>query len=210
MKAEAVDERTGNWEVDFPAYRVYFFSADGATDTNRVVEARDVHQVFDWADAQARGRRYILYVEVEDAREIGLLQLAGGDPNDLTIRAGYHRPISADCDSRTPGAQGTRPRVSARVEASSRLWKPSTSHCATRESTCGAQSRRSGSANPSIGSRTSPFLTQRSGSSHRVRRCSASCASCLMAGRLWPSSPPSALASLAHARALNVALAKDS
>jgi hypothetical protein len=29
MKAEAVDERTGNWEVDFPAYRVYFFSADG-------------------------------------------------------------------------------------------------------------------------------------------------------------------------------------
>jgi hypothetical protein len=42
------------------------------------------------------------------------------------------------------------------------------------------------------------------------RRCSASCASCLMAGRLWPSSPPSTLASLAHARALNVALAKDS
>jgi hypothetical protein len=40
-----------------------------------------VHQVFDWADAQARGRRYIVYVEVEDAREIGLLQLAGGDPN---------------------------------------------------------------------------------------------------------------------------------
>jgi hypothetical protein len=81
MKAEAVDERTGNWEVDFPAYRVYFFSADGATDTYRVVEARDVHQVFDWADAQARGRRYIVYVEVEHAREIGLLQLAGGDPN---------------------------------------------------------------------------------------------------------------------------------
>jgi hypothetical protein len=40
-----------------------------------------VHQVFDWADAQARGRRYIVYVEVEHAREIGLLQLAGGDPN---------------------------------------------------------------------------------------------------------------------------------
>jgi hypothetical protein len=119
---------------------------------------------------------------------------------DLTIRAGYHRPISADCDSRTPGAQGTVHAFSARVEASSRLWKPSTSHCATRESTCGAQSRRSGSANPSIGSRTSPFLTQRSGSSHRVRRCGASCASCLMARRLWPSSPPSALASLAHAK----------
>src|SRR6478672_12569939 len=81
MKAGAVDERTGNWEVEFPAYRVYFFSADGATDTYRVVEARDVHQVFRWADTQARGRRYVVYVEVEDARGIGLRQLTGDDPN---------------------------------------------------------------------------------------------------------------------------------
>jgi hypothetical protein len=92
VKIEPVDERVVGWNVDFPTYQVYFFDGGpprraggvyGATTyTYRITEAHNVHQVFAWADANAQGRRFIVYVEWDDSRlGTGVLQLCGDDQN---------------------------------------------------------------------------------------------------------------------------------
>lgn len=92
MRAVPVDERTGGFEVDFPDYRVYFFERTGermpeggtyptAVYSYLLTEVHNVHQALAWADANARGRRHIVYAVVERGDVPGLLQLSGDDPN---------------------------------------------------------------------------------------------------------------------------------
>lgn len=70
MKHRIIDPRDGVSEIDFPAYRVYFFDSDGATEEWQLVEARDVSEVIVWADSQQR--TYKLYVEWPLATGAGL------------------------------------------------------------------------------------------------------------------------------------------
>ncbi|GIT78490.1 hypothetical protein LLS1_01590 [Leifsonia sp. LS1] len=80
VAAEGVDPRDVSWEVEDPAYRVYFHGPAGRADEWRVTDARSVNEVVAWANERADGRSYVLYVEVKTA-ETGLVRLDGFDPN---------------------------------------------------------------------------------------------------------------------------------
>lgn len=96
MKVESVSEQVVRWESAFPAYQVYFFERGGRqgggkrhpggtieamTYSYRITDAHNVHQVFAWADANAQGRPFIVYVEHDDAHlGVGVLQLSGDNP----------------------------------------------------------------------------------------------------------------------------------
>lgn len=80
VAAEGVDPRDVSWEVEDPAYRVYFHGRAGHADEWRVTGARSVNEVVAWANERADGRSYVLYVEVKTA-ETGLVRLDGFDPN---------------------------------------------------------------------------------------------------------------------------------
>jgi hypothetical protein len=93
MRVQSVREDIASWRTDFPEYQVYFFEPGlrmpeggtypAATSTYLLTGFRNVHHVMGWADQNAHGRRYIVYVVVDDPRatEYGLLQLCGDDPN---------------------------------------------------------------------------------------------------------------------------------
>jgi hypothetical protein len=84
MKAEGFDERehTGAFEIDFPSYVVYFFRGT-SLDSIRLTEVHNVHQALAWADANAQGRRFVLFAEVARPwakdEPLGLVQLCGDD-----------------------------------------------------------------------------------------------------------------------------------
>jgi hypothetical protein len=76
-----IDPRDQRWEVDTPAYRVYFHDARGTSDEYELTGA-DVTEVLAWAEAERRGRTYVAYVCATSRDGLGLLRLAGADPND--------------------------------------------------------------------------------------------------------------------------------
>jgi hypothetical protein len=86
MRAQLVDPRDTQWEVDRPAYRVYFWrQLDGGVDAGWAseewqIEGADVREVLAWADADASRRPYILYVCSTSDGEPGLIRLSGQDP----------------------------------------------------------------------------------------------------------------------------------
>ena len=75
----AVDPRDQTWEVDRPRYRVYFHDTNGASDEHEITGA-DVGEVIAWAETRRGPRTYVLYVCV-DSDGLGLVRLAGADPN---------------------------------------------------------------------------------------------------------------------------------
>jgi hypothetical protein len=79
--ALAVDPRDSSWSVDRPIYRVYFFGTAGASDEWRLDGADSIHQIIEWADANASGRDYVVYVEVGGTPSRGLVRLVGLDPS---------------------------------------------------------------------------------------------------------------------------------
>jgi hypothetical protein len=79
MDVIAVDPRDETWAVDRPRYRVYFHEVNGTSDEYEVTGA-DVDEVIAWAEKQAGQRTYVLYVCVP-ANGLGLVRLAGADPN---------------------------------------------------------------------------------------------------------------------------------
>ncbi len=88
VEIKSVDPRDQTWEVDRPSYRVYFHEADGASDEYEV-SGTDVGEALAWAE-QRRGRRsYVLYACIP-SRGLGLVRLAGTDPNE----ASPHTPAS--------------------------------------------------------------------------------------------------------------------
>jgi hypothetical protein len=95
MRAEPVDPRDCSWEVDHPAYRVYFWHRPAAPpgirpeqmgyhcDEWRLTEAADVREVLAWAESRRREEQtYVLYTETRDQQGLGLLRLAGVDPTE--------------------------------------------------------------------------------------------------------------------------------
>lgn len=81
MEIAPVDPRDQTWEDSAPRYRVHFF-AGTASDEYEIIGAEDVGSVIAWADADERGRRYVLYVRVDHGDGLGLVRLAGSDPNE--------------------------------------------------------------------------------------------------------------------------------
>ncbi len=81
MRVEPMDERHGGFEIGFPSYVVSYFEATTQW-TYRLTEVHNVHQAFAWADANAQGRRFILWAELnwQGVEAKGLLQLCGDDP----------------------------------------------------------------------------------------------------------------------------------
>jgi len=86
MHAQPVDPRDIEWEVDRPAYRVYFWQQiDGLQDAGWASEewqldGSDVHEVLAWAEKDQAHRAYTLYVCCTREGRPGLIRLCGTDP----------------------------------------------------------------------------------------------------------------------------------
>ena len=87
MEIIPVDPRDQTWEDASPRYRVYFVEGS-ASDEYEIRGAPDVGSVIDWADADRAARPYVLYARVDRGDGLGLLRLAGSDPNDVAGPAG--------------------------------------------------------------------------------------------------------------------------
>lgn len=87
VTARPVDPRDQWWEVDHPAYRVYFFvqpdpgPPSGWASDEWEITGADVDEVLTWARENADGRRFIVYVRVDHGDGLGLVRLLGSDPN---------------------------------------------------------------------------------------------------------------------------------
>lgn len=81
MEIRGVDPRDQTWEISNPTYRVYFHDSDGASDEYEV-DGGGVDEVIAWAEAHRRGRTFVLYACVPHDGGLGLLRLAGSDPNE--------------------------------------------------------------------------------------------------------------------------------
>jgi hypothetical protein len=66
--------------LDGPRYRVYFHDASGAS-KEREVAGADLAEVLEWAERQRGQRTFVLYVCVSTDNRLGLVRLAGADPN---------------------------------------------------------------------------------------------------------------------------------
>ena len=93
MIVDLVDPRDIEWEVDQPAYRVYFWHQPAAppgvaqelvmfhSDEYRLSDVVDVGEVLAWARGKARAdQTFTLYVEHRNGDRLGLIQLMGTDP----------------------------------------------------------------------------------------------------------------------------------
>ncbi len=87
-----VDPRDIRWEVDEPAYRVYFWTRSPVPDDEtpeRVgwacdeteITGADVAEVLAWAESEAPRRgQFTLYARIFKDGEPGLIHLVGSDP----------------------------------------------------------------------------------------------------------------------------------
>lgn len=85
MQTQPVDPRDAEIEIDSPTYRVYFWerqvTQEGETPgfksfEHEITDARDVHEVLRWAEANAGGGTFTAYVLVGET----LVRLSGQDP----------------------------------------------------------------------------------------------------------------------------------
>jgi hypothetical protein len=96
MKVRPVDPRDAAWEDETPRYRVYFWTPAGGADENEI-SGVDVQEVIEWAEANRGERTYSLYVCV-DLDDMGLVRLAGRDPNSPPPR-GERPPLDPNAIS---------------------------------------------------------------------------------------------------------------
>ena len=84
MDIQPVDPRDIRWEMDDPAYRVYFWSprppGSGWICEEWEITGADVAGVQEWAAEQANGRPFVLYARAETADGPGLIRLQGAEP----------------------------------------------------------------------------------------------------------------------------------
>ena len=84
--ARQIDPRDQRWQVDHTKYRVYFWQRLGEADDSGwmsdewELEGADVAQALDWANAQSRGRQFVLYASIAEEDGVGLITLQGVDP----------------------------------------------------------------------------------------------------------------------------------
>ena len=81
MKVRPVDPRDESWIMSVPDYRVYFHDHHGNSDEYQLSGA-DVSVILEWAEAHKESRTYVLYACVP-RDGLGLLRLAGRDPNNI-------------------------------------------------------------------------------------------------------------------------------
>ncbi|MBX0302025.1 hypothetical protein K2F54_18875 [Cryobacterium sp. 1639] len=81
--AVGIDPRDTNWEQDQPTYRVYFHDENGASDEWQLTDVDSVHTVVGWAENNASGRTFVVYVEVQVPPGTGLIRLVGRNPNEM-------------------------------------------------------------------------------------------------------------------------------
>jgi hypothetical protein len=79
LTARQVDPRDETWEVYDPAYRVYFWDTNSASDEWELTGC-DVEAALRWAHHAADGRTFTLYATVQTPGELGLIRLTGTDP----------------------------------------------------------------------------------------------------------------------------------
>ena len=98
MRVIRVDPRDVTSEVDRPEYRVYFHGDAGASDEHELSDA-DADQVLAWAEANRRGRSFVVYACIpdptHDGRAVTAIRLAGHDPNAVRA-AGEVEPQPRD------------------------------------------------------------------------------------------------------------------
>jgi hypothetical protein len=89
VRVHQVDPRDIRWEVDHPSYRVYFWHQPSPDPADSMwhsdeweIGGADVDQVLTWASDHAAGRRYVIYVRVDDRDGLGLVRLLGTDPTE--------------------------------------------------------------------------------------------------------------------------------
>jgi hypothetical protein len=80
MEIRPVDPRDASWEVPQPRYRIYFHDSRGASDEYELWGV-DVAEVMAWAVQRRGNRAYVIYACVP-YDGLGLLRLAGSDPNE--------------------------------------------------------------------------------------------------------------------------------
>lgn len=84
MIARNVDPRYANEQDLSPAYRVDFWSDDGASEEWRLSDVKDVHEVFEWVSSNSRGREASVCVEhshfIGEQGNTVLLRLSGPAP----------------------------------------------------------------------------------------------------------------------------------
>lgn len=101
MEIVGVDPRDQRWECYSPRYRVYFYEGTAA-DEYEVRGANDVHAVIKWAENDSAGRPYVLYACADQdglGLGLGLLRLAGRDPNDVPDPSIVVTAVWCDSDS---------------------------------------------------------------------------------------------------------------
>lgn len=87
-KPVSVDD--DRWEHEATVYRVYFWKQISFPeppdkpmwfcDPQQILGASDVVEVLGWAEANADGRRFTVYVEVNRGTNTGLVHIYGIDP----------------------------------------------------------------------------------------------------------------------------------
>lgn len=83
MEVIGVDPRDQTWEVERPKYRVYFHSDDGRISDEYELSGLDIDAVLAWANVNRADRTFVIYVCVPEGESgVGLVRLAGYDPND--------------------------------------------------------------------------------------------------------------------------------
>lgn len=80
MRVVGHDPRDTNSQVLDPAYRVDFWDGDGASDSYRFTDVKDVTEVLDWAQKNANGREISLCVEDRELDRLTLIRVFGVEP----------------------------------------------------------------------------------------------------------------------------------
>jgi hypothetical protein len=88
LTAQPVDPRDQSWEIDRPAYRVYFWHPKGAgddamwtSDEWELTDVDDVSAAMSWAESNSNGRLFVMYVKALTHEGVGLVRLFGLDPS---------------------------------------------------------------------------------------------------------------------------------
>jgi len=79
MEAHPIDPRDQTSEVTDPAYRVYFWSDDGAASEEWELTGTDLDEVLEWIPSRSRGRSHSLWAVVRSPGDVCLVRLRGID-----------------------------------------------------------------------------------------------------------------------------------
>jgi hypothetical protein len=87
IRPEHVSALDGGWQADADGYRVFFWELVRDPPPPmwecspwRLTGAGDILEAIQWANANADGRRFMIYAEVRHGQQPGLVLVYGADP----------------------------------------------------------------------------------------------------------------------------------